>query len=493
MQQIINFLNDIFAVDQWPARWFCGNWSDFHGWLYIISSFAIWGAYFTIPIIIAWFISKKKDLPFKKIFILFISFILFCGFTHLLDGLIFWFPVYRFSALILFFTAIVSWGTVIAFYKVMPEILSLKTPTDFKIEIDKIKEDLELKNKRFQFLADNMPQLVFTATDDGNFDYFNEKTFQYTGLRFQDLKDDKWFKVIHPEDKMENEKKWTDSVKTGKDFIFEQRILNVKGEYRWHLTRATAERNENGQITSWITTCTDIHANKKESQRKDDFIGIVSHELKTPLTIIKAYTGLLELELETKENASTENTYVNKIKTSINKLERLINDLLDIAIINSGKLKLKKEKICMKELLDEFTYINSKNTVSHAIIYNCTSPNNHILGDQLRIEQVMSNYLNNAIKYSPHTSNIIVELNQNEKEIIVSVEDFGIGFPEGSKHNLFNKYYRSASPVQVSGMGIGLFICKEIINKHKGKVWAERKREKGSIFYFSLPIYNEDI
>lgn len=488
MEQLIEYLSNIFAVDQWPARWFCGNWSDFHGWLYIISSFAIWGAYFTIPVIIGWFVSKKKNLPFKKIFLLFLLFILFCGLGHLIDGLIFWFPVYRLSALILFLTAVVSWGTVIALFKIIPDALTLKTPTDFTTEINRITYDLELKNKRFQLLADNMPQIVFTADSGGNLDYYNKQTYEYTGLKFEDLKGDKWLQIIHPEDRQENLKKWFHSVKNGEDFIFEQRILSSNGEYNWYLSRATAERDENGKIISWIGTCTDIDKNKLESQRKDDFIGVASHELKTPLTTLKAYSDLLEQELETKQNAETENSYIKKVKASINKLEGLINNLLDVAKINSRKFILENEKICMKELLDEVIEITSKSSKDHTITYNCTT-NNHILGDKHRIEQVISNYLSNAIKYSPDGNNIIVELKQNEKEIIFSVEDFGIGFPEESKQYLFNKFYRASSPFHVNGMGIGLFISKEIINLHHGKVWAERKKDKGAKFYFSLPIY----
>jgi chemotaxis family two-component system sensor kinase Cph1 len=110
MEQVKHFIIHIFGSESWPARWFCGNWSDFHGWLYICSSLAIWAAYFAIPLTLMCLLAKRKDsIPFQGIFWLFILFILSCGLTHLVDTVIFWLPVYRVSAFVLFFTAIISW------------------------------------------------------------------------------------------------------------------------------------------------------------------------------------------------------------------------------------------------------------------------------------------------------------------------------------------------------------------------------------------------
>jgi PAS domain S-box-containing protein len=485
--QFTEFFSGLFATDQWPARWFCGNWTDFHGWVYIISSFAIWAAYFTIPVVLAYFVSKKKNIPFKSIFLLFISFILFCGFGHLVDGLIFWFPVYRLSALVLALTALVSWGTVFALIKLMPEVLRYKTPKDFQEEIDRIQKELEISNTTFQKMADRMPHFVWTATPEGDINFFNKKFYDYTGKQtFEELAKGKWLNHVHPDDRELQVKLWLESISTGKDCDIEKRFSDSEGNYRWVHTKATPERNSIGEIVIWTGICYDIHETKIQIQLKEDFISIASHELKTPLTAINAYAEILENDLKSINETSNEVLFIKKIRQSLKKLEVLINDLLDISKINNGKLDYNFEHIPFNELVNEVIEFSLKMTKTHSIIIN-KNFNVMVYADKNRLEQVLVNYINNAIKYSPTSDKVIVEVDQKENEVIVSVEDFGEGFPDGENQKLFERFYRAKSTSKAGGMGIGLFICKEIISGHKGRVWAERKETKGSKFYFSFP------
>lgn len=139
--QVIDFLERLFGSESWPARWHCGKWSDFHGWLYIISDLLIWSAYFAIPLIIVYFIVKRRQsIPFLTVFWLFGAFILLCGLTHLIDAMIFWMPVYRLSAFLRFLTAVVSWCTVLALIKVVPLALGLKSAEDLEREIEERKK-----------------------------------------------------------------------------------------------------------------------------------------------------------------------------------------------------------------------------------------------------------------------------------------------------------------------------------------------------------------
>lgn len=135
--QVADFFGKLFSTADWPARWHCGTWSDFHGWLYISSDIGIWASYFAIPVLLIIVLRKKKDIPFHKIFILFVSFILLCGLTHLIDAAIFWWPAYRLSALLRFVTAVVSIFTVYALYKVLPSVLNLRTVAELEAEIEK--------------------------------------------------------------------------------------------------------------------------------------------------------------------------------------------------------------------------------------------------------------------------------------------------------------------------------------------------------------------
>jgi PAS domain S-box-containing protein len=487
MSELAEFFSGVFAADNWPARWYCGKWSDFHGWLYILSSFAIWGAYFAIPILIAYFASKKKNLPFKKVFYLFTAFILFCGFGHLIDGLIFWFPVYRFSALILFGTAVVSWLTVATLIKIMPDVLALKTPVDFQNEIEQYKEDLNKQVEQTRFLADRMSQIVWTAMPSGEIDYMNIFGLNFYGKSIKELQNENWVNVVHPEDQENNIKLWKKSVESGEDFTIENRLKDSKGIYYWHLTKGSAHRDKNGKIEYWVGTSTNIHEQKIEMEKKDEFIGIASHELKTPLTTVKAYAQLLETEIE-KKDEPVEKSYMARMQTSLSKLEGLIADLLDVSKIQSGKLEMKYEKVNINELIKEVLEINANSSKTHKITY-IESAEGIINGDKFRIEQVVMNYISNAVKYSPNANEVVLKLTGKRREVELCVEDFGDGFNECEKDKLFERFYRASSPVKVSGMGIGLFICKEIIQRHNGRVWAERKTEgKGSKFYFSIPV-----
>jgi hypothetical protein len=144
------FFTNIFDTSDWPDRWHCGNWSDFHGWLYILSDLAIWMAYFAIPVILIYCVKKKGDVPFTGVFRLFGIFILLCGITHLVDAITFYYPLYRFNALLLFTTAVVSWMTVITLIKLMPQALALTTPAQLEEVVEKRTAELREKNSELR-------------------------------------------------------------------------------------------------------------------------------------------------------------------------------------------------------------------------------------------------------------------------------------------------------------------------------------------------------
>lgn len=167
MEEISDFFSKLLLTDSWPARWYCGKWTNFHGWLYICSSLAIWAAYFAIPLSLFYLLRKKNnEIPFVKILWLFILFILACGLTHLVDVIIFWSPIYRLSALILFMTAIISWVTVLGLYKIIPVALTLKSPEQLeKIVIERTKQ-LEDSNNNLVRLNKDMDNFIYSASHD---------------------------------------------------------------------------------------------------------------------------------------------------------------------------------------------------------------------------------------------------------------------------------------------------------------------------------------
>ena len=153
----MSFFANLFQAESWPPRWYCGQWTDFHGWLYILSDLCIWLSYFMIPAMLLYFIMVKSNVPFHRIFVLFISFILACGLTHLMDAILFWWPAYRLSALIRFGTAGISLATVYMLYKILPQAVLLKSPEQLERMVEQrtsalkaTKSELEQANEELR-------------------------------------------------------------------------------------------------------------------------------------------------------------------------------------------------------------------------------------------------------------------------------------------------------------------------------------------------------
>jgi signal transduction histidine kinase len=224
----------------------------------------------------------------------------------------------------------------------------------------------------------------------------------------------------------------------------------------------------------------------ENQQRKDEFISIASHELKTPLTSIKGYLELLN-EMENKQ---PNKQFVQKAWENVNKLEKLIRELLDVSKIQSGQLELTMKEFNIDSLLDETIAAIQMVSATHEIIREDNFNNEIVMADRQRIEQVVTNLLSNAVKYSPGEKKVIVSGKKTETELIIKIRDFGMGVPEEEQSNIFERFYRSKNmTITISGFGLGLYICRDIINRHNGQIWVERE-EKGSAFYFSLPLKN---
>lgn len=159
MEQVIDFLSQLFSANDWPPRWNCGNWSEFHGWLYITSDIAIWLAYFIIPVIIIFFIQKRYDIPFLPIFWLFGAFIILCGSTHLMDALIFWWPAYRLSAILRLLTALVSLATAFVLIRDLPKLIKERPDDELATYL------LEMKLKKYELEIEDLKKQLKRKSD----------------------------------------------------------------------------------------------------------------------------------------------------------------------------------------------------------------------------------------------------------------------------------------------------------------------------------------
>ncbi len=242
------------------------------------------------------------------------------------------------------------------------------------------------------------------------------------------------------------------------------------------------------------TLLEEIETRKRAERKKDEFISIASHKLKTPLTSVKGYVQLLERSID-KGDIPTVKRHLQKAQVQLEKLNDLIADLLDISKIESGKLKFNKKYFNINLLLDNIVEIIQQSNPDFKIIKR-GKVTEEVFADEMRIEQVIINFLTNAIKYSPGTSEVQINVSLENDEVTVAVRDFGIGIAPEQQENVFDKFYRvEETAIHFQGLGIGLYISSEIIRRHQGVVGVNSVFGEGSEFYFRIPLIssaNED-
>ncbi len=232
----------------------------------------------------------------------------------------------------------------------------------------------------------------------------------------------------------------------------------------------------------------EIEYRKEAERKKDEFISIASHELKTPMTSVKGYLQLLERSID-KNDPEVFRSRLQKVQNQVEKLNLLIADLLDFSKIESGKLKFNKKYFSLEVVLKDVLDVMQQSNPQVKLIKKGTI-GEEIYGDEMRIEQVIVNLISNAIKYAPESEEIHINTEQHDDEIFLSVTDFGMGMSEEHQKKVFDKFYRiEETSERFQGLGIGLHICQEIIKRHNGKIGVNSAPNKGSEFYFYIPIH----
>lgn len=355
------------------------------------------------------------------------------------------------------------------------------------------KKQLKLNEEKYKNLADSLPIIVWTADKDGNIDYYNKQWYDYTGFTSIDSRENATEKIIHPDDQKRSKEIWMTSKanKTNYEIEYQFRDRTSEDAYRWFLGRAIPIKNENNDVIQWIGTCTDINEFKQFQQQKDNFLGIASHELKTPLTSLKLYSQFLEKNLRKQEDDKNADV-AKKMDEQINKLTSLVNDLLDVTKIQNGKILLNKSDFDFDDLVEEIV-TEQQMITSHKILVESEKIGN-IYSDRHRISQVMSNLIGNAIKYSPDANRIHITTKVTDDDcVLFTVRDFGIGIPADKTERVFEQYYRVSGSKEHTfpGLGLGLYISSEIIKRSGGKIFVNSIEGKGSEFCFLIPKKNE--
>lgn len=352
-----------------------------------------------------------------------------------------------------------------------------------------VTEQVELRSKAQQ--VEERARLAMAAAGLGTFDLDMETGEIITSPRLDEImgvtppatyKD--YISTFHPEDLPIRELANQEAVETGK-LHYVARIIR-KDDIRWGQVEGQVFFNKQGKAIRLVGSLQDISEQKLAQQQKDDFISIASHELKTPITSLKASLQLID-RMKDKPASEAMPRLIQQARKSIQRVSTLVEDLLNVTRFQQGQISLHRTTFVISELLSAVT-----NPISIAGTYHVKIVGDLILqvyADENRIEQVLINLISNAEKYAPESKDIVLRIDKMGQQAKVSVTDQGPGIPKDKIAHLFDRFFRvDASGYQASGFGLGLYICAEIIKRHGGEIGVESELGKGSTFWFTLPL-----
>lgn len=362
---------------------------------------------------------------------------------------------------------------------------------------------LRESEERFRSLADSMPQLVWTALPDGTVDYYNSRYQEYWKIKQVEETIWEWAPVLHPDDLQATMDAWQHSVKTGELYQIEHRVRMADGTYRWHLSRGMPMRDEEKRVIRWFGTATDIHDMKmaqeqsqvyaerleRSNRELEQFAFMASHDLQEPLRKIEVFGDLL---LESSRSLSgRERNYLDRMRDAAGRMRDMVEGLLQLSrVTTQGKsfVQVDLSQLISKVLYDLENQI--RRTGGKVDVGNLPA----IEGDPLQLHQLMQNLIGNALKYhqpdAPPAVNVYAK--QLPGKVQIFVEDHGIGFDQADAERIFQPFQRLVGRSQYEGSGIGLAICRRIVERHSGEIAARSAPERGTTFIVTLPIYQAE-
>jgi PAS domain S-box-containing protein len=390
---------------------------------------------------------------------------------------------------------------------------------------------LRASEERFRFLADLIPQLVWSTRPDGYHDYYNRRWFEYTGLTYEDTKGPGWNDVLHPDDRDRAWDRWRRSLETGEPYSIEYRFRRHDGEYRWFLGLALPLRGEGGEIERWFGSCTDIQEQKdaeralRESEveraallesaqgaraeaeaanrLKSEFLATVSHELRTPINAVMGYVDLLELGIA-EPLLPDQLGYVTRIRNSSRHLLALINDVLDLAKVEAGEMHVLREPVELRAAVARSLEITEGLVAGQRLRVEAGTGCEADLrawGDEDRVRQILVNLLSNATKFTDPGGRIGVRCRLEAHRpagvrsshegpwVGIEVEDTGIGIAEDVQEMIFAPFSQADSgrTRRWGGTGLGLSISRTLARLMAGDLTVRSAPGEGSCFTLWLP------
>lgn len=352
----------------------------------------------------------------------------------------------------------------------------------------RVERRLKEREDRFRALIEHGSDIIILSDGKGHYSYVSPSIDHILGYGPEEFKTLQRREFVHPEDMPLVTKDMEKILKTdGARITGKFRIKHKNGAWRWVESTATNLLHY-PSVRSVVSNLRDVTQQEVLAKQKDEFIAIASHELKTPVTSIKAYAQLLYKRFKSAEDVSSAEL-MSKLDGQVNKLAGLISDLLDATRIDQGKLLFHEDEFNFNELVEEVIEEMQRTTTQHVLVKELDSTV-IVFGDRDRIGQVIINLLSNAIKYSPDATKVLIKSVVQDNFVELSVKDDGIGLAKEDQVRVFERFYRVGGDKQETfpGLGLGLFICAEIIKRHQGHIWASGEKGHGTTFTFTLPI-----
>jgi PAS domain S-box-containing protein len=357
------------------------------------------------------------------------------------------------------------------------------------------------EEERFRTLVEALPQLVFTARPDGALDFHNRRILEYSGLKSEELAGVGWTRLLYPGDLAVASEGRRRILESGQPRAFEVRLRRRDGDYRWFLVTVEPLRGFDGGVVKWFGTCTDIQAQKEAVQAqgeavhaRDVFLSIASHELRTPLTAaqLQIQSAQRQYRREWPEGFSSSlAARLDSTAASVERLGVLVNALLDVSHVASGKLVTCRDPLDLSELVPRWAErLSDAARRGGSELGLDVERGVSIVGDELRLEQVLTNLLSNAIKYGEGRP-IEVRLRCSSQRALLSVIDHGIGISPEDQVRIFDRFERAVNARHYSGLGLGLWIARQIVQASGAVLRVASAPGKGSTFTVDLPLERE--
>lgn len=430
----MDFLDTLFDTTSFPPRWHCGEWSPVHGWLHILSDIGVWSAYFMIPCILAFYFIRRKTLPFRRILLLFVTFILACGTTHLMEAVIFWWPAYRVAGALKIITALVSWGTVLALFRITPQVMALRSPLELEAEIQerrRAEDALRTSNEQFRSAFEFAPIGMALVGLEGRWLKVNRALSEIVGYGEEELLATDFQSLTHPDD-LQQDLEYVEQLRTGalNAFQIEKRYLHKDGHAVYILLSVSLVRDVNQQPLFFIAQMKDITQRKQAEDRmaaslreKEVLLREIHHRVKNNLQIV---SSLLDLQSGYTSDPET----LKLFEESRGRVRSMA--LIHERLYRSGDLAHVDVSEYIQQLADDL-YRSYKVSAQDVLLdLRIDAPPLGIdvaIPCGLLLNELMSNCLKHAFPDGRGGKICISLLGNVVGEYVLSVADNGVGFP----------------------------------------------------------------